>query len=258
MVYGWIAGWYLLSAMLYSCAFSFTHTRISDKLLQNGLFLVLWASLWMATRAKVPWLSVSEPDLKYPVVSPPMRWMRLSFIAILSAAILINITHREQTMAVDLYEHGPRLSSVNSFIAGKIPCRDFFVHYGLFQEVLRPWVAFQIWGFHYQADLQMGAWLVGLASASLFILLSDAVSQFSLILVLGYVMLFQRHPILTDRSLWYFCQSSFTAGALRTRECLRTGAVAVSGCFRGCLPLVPAFTVRRSASRQCSVRWFIF
>lgn len=53
---------------------------------------------------------------------------------------------------IDLFHEGERLGPTSDFLHGQIPFRDIYVQHGLFQNILKTWLAFKLFGESIAAD----------------------------------------------------------------------------------------------------------
>ncbi len=142
------------------------------------------------------------------------RFFVNSLLGALAVLTALHAFKRTGVWVFDLYEYGPRLSAINEYLHGAIPYKDFFIHYGILQDVVRPWIAFKMWGTTYAADQALTAWIVGMASVLLFSLMLLVVRRTSLKIFFGIILALRPDLFFPERTLFplltmaLFCAST--------------------------------------------------
>jgi len=217
-------------------------------LLEVCYFSSVWLMLGFGTIAVYAWF---DRERGFPRSE---RWFG-GLVGLLSIGILYQSFHRNYIPVIDLYEDGPWLASVSAFLHGQAPFRDFTIHYGILQEVVKPLFAFRLWGQTYEAYLRMGAWISSLDVLLLFLIVTQTVRRRGWILFMGILLLFRSDLDPSGRALFgalsvlLFCRGLKTkkplwmaaaggSAALSVLYSLETGVTLILG-------MIGYFAVRR-------------
>ncbi len=176
--------WYFAAALVYRCSFSIAAStnlsfRAHEKWMEYGLILssgiVIWFAGWLdryfekkktgnklrlflGLAGGIVILSAFGRDWAiYSAIltcisiffapRPKINSTATNTLFTICCALLVWTAYQHHLiLRPDLFEDGPRLASISAFLGGKVPFRDFVVHYGILQEVLKPWISFHIWG----------------------------------------------------------------------------------------------------------------
>ncbi len=168
-----------------------------------ALALVITAALLFG-----PWLPVfgmaigvlmvrSAPQER---IRSPRRNLVQAFLWIVTAVAILWFAQQRNFMPrIDLYEDGPRLGLAQAFLLHQQPSRDFALHYGILQEVVKPLLAFRIWETTYEAYLRMNSWLSALSTLGLFAIASVLMRSRLLLVLLGMGICWRGNLVIPDR-----------------------------------------------------------
>jgi hypothetical protein len=157
----------------------------------------------------------------------------LPWLTLLLGIILgVTVYQRQLPLRSDLFEDAPHLAAANAFLNGQVPFRDFVIHYGFLQDVVKPWVAFHIWGTSYEAFLRAGAWMSGLSAFTLLLLFASILRNRWWFLTAAFILICRNDLFIPDRLLFVLLAAFFYTQALRKNGLLWTvlaGASAAAG-----------------------------
>lgn len=116
------------------------------------------------------------------------------------ALLIFWVSFRNRGLPVfDLYDDGPRLAAVNQFLLGGIPHKDFFIHYGVFREVVQPLMAFRIWGVSYESILRLSQVMVAMNFVLLFLICTELYESIVFAVGVGIILLLRVDLFLPER-----------------------------------------------------------
>jgi hypothetical protein len=146
---------------------------------------------------------------------------------LLSIAMVTAIYQRQLNLRLNLFEDSPRLASASALLAGRMPFRDFTVHYGILQEVLRPWIAFRIWGATYEAYLRAGAWLSAATGLGMLLLIAQVLRHRWWCWIAAIILICRSDLYVPDRLFFAVFAVLFYCRALMTRRVIWSVAAGI-------------------------------